>query len=125
MTTSVLIPTGSEQAVRVASAALATHGFRVVRSFDWRSAAAGHGRCACPHHGTAHCTCQYVILLAYGPGSSPLSLTAHTYDASTELQIVDDPNAPANTAARSAALAALVEAADGWSKVRAERPHNE
>lgn len=111
MTASIWFTADGEAATRSATEALVRRGFRVVRSFDFRSAVASHHQCACPHHGTAQCTCQYVVLLAYRVAGAPVVITAHGRDVSAELQIVDDPNAPADPAASSLALTALAEAA--------------
>ena len=40
-------------------------GFRVVQTFDLHVARLAHPDCPCPHHGTADCDCQMVILLVY------------------------------------------------------------
>jgi hypothetical protein len=111
MTASILITADGEAATQSAMDALVRRGFRVVRSFDLRSAVAGRSQCACPHHGTAECTCQYVVLLAYGVTGSPVVITAHSCDLSAELQVIDDPNAPIDPALSDAVFAALTEAA--------------
>jgi hypothetical protein len=83
---------------------LTRRGFRVVRSFDLRSALApltAHVDCECPHHGTAKCTCQFVVLLVYGDpsaepalslskgsGGAPVVITTHSQDAQAQVQIV-------------------------------------
>lgn len=111
MTASIWFSADGEAATRSATAALIRRGLRVVRSFDLRSAVAGQHQCACPQHGTAQCTCQYVVLLAYGPTGGPVIITAHGRGADAELLIVDDPNAPTDPAATSTVMAALSEAA--------------
>jgi hypothetical protein len=69
---------------------LGAAGLRVTRSFDLQSAR--HAlrdpeSCPCPHHGTADCTCQYVVLLVDAGGGSPLTLVAHGHDGETHLSI--------------------------------------
>ncbi len=122
MASSVWFAADGETATQSATSALVRQGFRVVRSFDLRSAMDHHGECQCPHHGTDQCTCQYVVLLAYGSTGAPIVVTVHSRDASAELQIVDDPNAPPDLALSNQALTALAEAALGFraGKVEAE-----
>ena len=95
-----------EAAARTATAALIRCGLHVVRSFDLRSALTPRVNCDCPHHGTAQCTCQFVVLLVYGDPSTsfdfaqdrrsgrvaaaPLVLTLHSHDDRTSAQIVRD-----------------------------------
>lgn len=71
-------------------------GLQVVRSFDLRSARMAHAECTCPHHGTAQCTCQFVVLLVYGQGGAPVTLVAHGHDEQTWLSVVDSPQQPAD-----------------------------
>ena len=84
------------QAVRL----LAEAGLPIVRSFDLRSARAAHADCTCPHHGTAQCTCQFVVLLVYGQGGSPATLVAHGHDGQTWFSLVDTPQQPADARLR-------------------------
>ena len=63
MNDSVLFNSDSETAAQAVTAHLTRQGYRVLRTFDLRSALVAHGDCACPHHGTTHCTCQFVVLL--------------------------------------------------------------
>ena len=111
MTARITFSADGETATRRVTDALVRRGFRVLRSFDLRSAVTGHHACSCPHHGTDQCTCQYVVLLAYGPAGAPIVITAHGRDAVTEVQIVEDANAPSDPAATGLARAALEEAA--------------
>ena len=80
------------QAVQILSSA----GLQVVRSFDLRSACADHAECTCPHHGTAQCTCQFVVLLVYGQSGAPMSLVVHGHDGQAWLSFVDTPQQPAD-----------------------------
>jgi len=84
-----------ETAADVVTAALARRGLRVVRTFDLRSALAAHAGheassadCDCPYHGTARCTCQFVVLLVYGEADAPVVVNAHSRDAQTWVQVV-------------------------------------
>ena len=90
MNDSVLFNTDSETAAQAVTAHLTRQGYRVIRSFDLRSALAAHGDCACPYHGTTHCTCQFVVLLVYSDVVGPVVITAHSYDAQTRLRLVQD-----------------------------------
>jgi hypothetical protein len=66
---------------------MAPHGIRLERSFDLRTALHDQPDCLCPHHGTAQCTCQYVVLLAYeeAPSVRPAVLTVHECDGITRV----------------------------------------
>jgi len=97
-----------EQAARAAQHALQDGGLQVVRSFDLLGA--GQDVCRCPHHGTANCTCQYSVLLVYPAAGPPAAVTAHAYDGRTRLEIILDPNAPADARLIDRILASLAEA---------------
>ncbi len=77
-----------EQTVTLLTATLAAHGYRLERSYDLRMALHNHPECSCPHHGTAQCTCQYVVLLAYEQSATtpPVVITAHERDGLTRLR---------------------------------------
>ena len=84
-----------ETAAQTVAAALTRRGLRVVRSFDLRSALAAHAGyeasssgCDCPYHGTARCTCQFVVLLIYGKAGAPVVVNAHSHDAQTWVQVI-------------------------------------
>ena len=81
-----------EEAAQAAIELLSVRGLHVVRSFDLQAARAGASACNCPHHGTARCTCSYVVLLVYGAGGPPAVVTAHSCDTRTYLEIALDPN---------------------------------
>jgi len=83
-----------ETAAQTVAAALTRRGLRVVCTFDLRSALAAHAghevsswNCACPYHGTARCTCQFIVLLVYGEASAPVVVNAHSHDAQTRVRI--------------------------------------
>lgn len=96
------------QAVRIA---LARQGLSVLRSFDLRSALGAHGGCECPHHGTAQCNCQFVVLLVYGEPAEPVVITTHARDNRTEARIVHDAMIFPDPRLADQVLTALVEAA--------------
>ncbi|GAB4577449.1 MAG: hypothetical protein Fur0022_01800 [Anaerolineales bacterium] len=70
---------------------------RVVRSFDLRSACGSLDGNVCPHHGTAPCDCQLVVLLVYGVGATPASLLLHSHRGQTEIQCDETPEARPNS----------------------------
>ena len=92
----VTIQADCEEATAQATLLLSSAGLQVVRSFDLRSARVAHAECTCPHHGTAECTCQFVVLLVYGQGGAPVTLVAHGHDGQTWLSLVDTPQQPAD-----------------------------
>ncbi|GAB4528534.1 MAG: hypothetical protein Fur0018_14680 [Anaerolineales bacterium] len=82
------IPLDCSRAVREASDCLQSHQWQTMRSFDLQAARLAHQHCACPHHGTAQCDCQMVVLLLYGQTESPLTLLAHGRDNITHFSLV-------------------------------------
>ena len=82
-----------ETVIRQVTENLEAAGLRVVRSFDLCSACASFADNVCPHHGTAPCDCQLVILLIYG-GGAPVSLILHSHRGQTELQWDEAPGPP-------------------------------
>lgn len=78
-----------EQTIAMLIATMALHGIRLERSFDLRNALHEQPDCPCPYHGTARCTCQYVVLLAYEEAASfpPAVLTAHECDGITRVRL--------------------------------------
>ena len=85
------LPATCEQTVSALTATLERHGYRIERSFDLRSAL--HDGCPCPHHGTIHCACQYVVLLIYETATfaPPALATAHECDGITRLHVEAGP----------------------------------
>jgi len=77
-----------EQTIAMLISTMALHGIRLERSFDLRTALHDQPACPCPYHGTAQCTCQYVVLLAYEEAASvpPAVLTVHEFDGITRVQ---------------------------------------
>ncbi len=80
-----------DKAVRWATESLESAGLRIANSFDLQSARAALSHCTCPHHGTADCDCQMVVLLVYGADGSPATLVAHGHDGQTWLSLVETP----------------------------------
>jgi len=81
----------AEQALPLITNLLSGLGFQVLPSFDLQAARASQFRCRCPHHGTAQCDCQMVVLLIYGHGDQPTSMVVHGQDGKTFLSLVDTP----------------------------------
>lgn len=81
----------SQPAVDQVVKALTGAGLQVVHSFDLQVARSAHTGCTCPHHGTAQCDCQMVVLLVYDRVHSPATLIAHSHDAQTQVRLVDAP----------------------------------
>ena len=76
---------------------LESAGLRVMQTFDLRGTASlSQGYCTCPHHGTAQCDCQLVVLLIYESEDAPVSLILHGNHGRTWLSLVDWPIQPAN-----------------------------
>jgi hypothetical protein len=68
---------------------LTQHGLGVTRSFDLHSARVAYANCTCPHHGTALCDCQLVVLLVYEQGGGPITLLVHGRDGQTSVSLAD------------------------------------
>jgi hypothetical protein len=85
----------AEAAVQLATDALERHHLRVVRNFDLRNALQTQDSpCTCPHHGTADCECNYVVLLVYDRAPTPDwatppagKIVIHSHDGMTWLSV--------------------------------------
>jgi hypothetical protein len=110
MNDSVLFNADSETTAQAVTAILTRQGYRVFRSFDLRSALVGHAECECPYHGTAHCTCQFVMLLVYSAATGPVVVTAHSHDAQARLRVVQDALTQPDPHLAGQVMAALREA---------------
>ena len=98
----------SEATILAVNAVLGRQGIRVVRSFDLRQAITAHeDECQCPYHGTIHCTCQFVVLLAYGDDADPVVITAHTHADATHLRALPGSNTPPHRAVHARVDGAL------------------
>ncbi len=80
----------SEVLVRL-QRALQRAGLRSLATFDLQTARSGAAGCACPHHGTAECDCQMIVLLIYADSSTPTSLMLHGSDGRTWISRPDRP----------------------------------
>lgn len=72
-----------DEAVGLLRQRLSQAGLASIASFDLRSAGIPSLDCPCPHHGTADCDCQMVVLLVFGLSKSPATLVAHGYEGRT------------------------------------------
>lgn len=66
-----------DQVLTLVNQQLTSAGFRVVQTFDLQVARLAHPDCPCPHHGTADCNCQMIVLLVYGNQGGPATLVIH------------------------------------------------
>ena len=66
-------------------------GLQVLVSFDSHHVREGAVPAACPHHGTANCDCQIVILLVYDEDGQPATLMAHGQDGETWVSLAVAP----------------------------------
>lgn len=82
-----------EKTTELLEASFQDSGVRVVRSFDLQTARQGlldSSSCPCPHHGTAQCTCQYLVYLIYADGTEPTTVVVHGFDDHTEISMEAD-----------------------------------
>lgn len=64
-------------------------GLHTIRTFDLQDARQDYEACPCPHHGTARCDCQMVVLLVYQNLHQPISIIAHGNEGKTWFSVVD------------------------------------
>ncbi|MGE5073321.1 MAG: hypothetical protein ACM3MF_07835 [Anaerolineae bacterium] len=88
---------------------------RALETFDLQDARAGNEDCGCPQHGTAACDCQMIVLIVYGEGTVPATLTLHGTGGQTWITLVEnaahEPDPLVAAAIREAATD--IEAAQG------------
>jgi uncharacterized protein (DUF302 family) len=94
MAYTVTVEASYKEVVAAVSSTLSRRGYHLVCSFDLQDAVAHHTEgCGCPYHGTALCTCQYVVLLAYPPDrlpAPPRVFTIHAYEQTTWVTLQPD-----------------------------------
>jgi hypothetical protein len=76
-------PCDCDKACRRVQFQLTQAGLRAVQTFDLQSARHTLSECPCPHHSTAECDCQMVVLLVYGKAGEPLTLILHGNQGAT------------------------------------------
>ncbi len=97
-----------DTALQVTKKKLSQSGLRALQTFDLHTARHAQQDCPCPHHGTADCDCQMVVLMVYGEtpdastlrqaqdnallSTSPATLILHGSDGQTRFSIADDPS---------------------------------
>ena len=64
-------------------------GLYAIRTFDMHDTRDRETACTCPHHGTAQCDCQMVIILVYGEDDRPASMVVHGHDGQTWFSLVE------------------------------------
>jgi len=72
-----------DEAVALLRQRLNQAGLATTATFDLRSAGIPSLDCPCPHHGTADCDCQMVVVLVYSASGPPATLVAHGHDGRT------------------------------------------
>ena len=90
----VILHKPCDEAVDWAVRRLEQGGFQAVRTFDLQAARLAHLDCSCPHHGTARCDCQMVVLLVYQGDSAPVTIVAHGTDETSWFYLTNIPHQP-------------------------------
>ncbi len=71
---------------------LESAGLHALETFDLQSARLPATGCTCPHHGSAECDCQMVVLMIYGKEPVPAPLVLHGSDGHTWISFPEGPN---------------------------------
>jgi pyruvate/oxaloacetate carboxyltransferase len=64
-------------------------GLYAIRTFDLHDTRDRETACSCPHHGTAQCDCQMVVILVYGEDDRPASVVVHGHNGQTWFSLVE------------------------------------
>ncbi|NJC96265.1 MAG: hypothetical protein FIB03_08005 [Anaerolineae bacterium] len=85
MTTSsfLIVDLPCDMALQAAKKKLLQGGLRALQTFDLHTARHTQQDCPCPHHGTADCDCQMVVLMDNGESAEPDPLIQHGSDGQT------------------------------------------
>jgi hypothetical protein len=86
---------------------LSCAGLRAVRTFDLHDARPASPECACPHHGTAACDCQMVVILVYAEARLPVTMVVHGNDGQSWISVIDRPDQRADPSTIAAIQRAL------------------
>jgi hypothetical protein len=89
--------------------ALARAGLQSLETFDLQAARLAATDCMCPHHGTADCDCQMVVLLVYGASGTPATLIVHGSDGQTWISMPGDASQPTDPTVVAAVEQSLQE----------------
>jgi len=112
------LPLDSVPALDRVTERLTGRGLRVVRSFDLQSACGGLQN-VCPHHGSAPCNCQMVVIVVSLGSYPPVSLVAHSVDGVTDFELVSPSGMPVDqtlaVAIKNALLDILLSEHDTYS----------
>ncbi len=84
-------PHPCEETASRLQARLLADGFHTLQTFDLQDARLGLDDCPCPHHGTAECDCQMVVVLVYGKTLEPVTLVLHGHDGQTWISLAERP----------------------------------
>jgi len=90
----VILRQPCDEAVAWATRKLEQSGLQTMRTFDLQAARLAHLDCPCPHHGTAQCNCQMVVLLVYQGDSSPTALVIHGSEETSWFYLINTPQQP-------------------------------
>jgi hypothetical protein len=90
----VILRRPCDDAVAWAANRLEQSGLRPVRTFDLQAARLAHLDCPCPHHGTAQCNCQMVVLLVYQGNNPPATMVVHGSDEISWCYLINTPQQP-------------------------------
>lgn len=82
------------EAVLWAARKLEQSGLQTVRTFDLQATRLVHLDCPCPHHGTAQCNCQMVVLLVYQGNTPPATMVIHGNDETSWFYLINTPQQP-------------------------------
>jgi hypothetical protein len=84
-------------------------GLRALETFDLQVARSSGSECTCPHHGTAECDCQMIVLLIYGEGTTPAALMLHGSDGRTWVSLPDGAACGTESLIEAAVVSALLD----------------
>jgi hypothetical protein len=91
MTPLLVLKNGRVDAIQQVTEALHNAGLQVIPSFDSRRTRINNTDIACPHHGTAVCTCHIVVLLVYKSEEQPATLIVYGQDDDTWVSLAVSP----------------------------------
>jgi hypothetical protein len=98
-----------DQTLQRVKRALSCRGLRTLETFDLQDARLALADCPCPHHGMQQCDCQMIVLMIYGEGVMPTTLTLHGNDGQTWISLVSQPDQDPDARTRAVIQQALAE----------------
>ena len=81
----------AESLLPLITARLNAAGYRVQWTFNLQTALALAPDCTCPHHSTARCDCQCMVLVASDENGSQETLLVHGHDAHSWVVLATQP----------------------------------